>query len=127
MHGTFEVGFPWITIEIVGTGETPVKVPVIVDTGYNGYLSLPYATAFPIGLTIDGVGSGKVADGRFSPFLNCRGTIVYGETRVKAIIEVQPDCRPLLGTELLKELGCTLFVDPVKGIVTLEQVRLPSK
>jgi clan AA aspartic protease len=123
MHGVFENGFPWITIEVIGSSEQSVKVPVIIDTGFNGYLSLPYAIAFPIGLTLEGTGVGKIADGSFTPFLKCIGTIQYGETRVRTVIEVQPDCRPLLGNALLKELGRSLHIDPIKNTVTLEELR----
>jgi clan AA aspartic protease len=123
MHGTFENGFPWIEIEIIGNAGNTEKVKVIVDTGFNGYLALPYAIAFPIGLTLDSIGSGKVADGTFSPYLNCIGTVMYGGTRVRTVIDVQKDCRPLLGTELLKEFGCAITVNPVKSLVTLDKVR----
>lgn len=123
MHGTFELGFPWIEIEIIGSHDAATKVKVIVDTGFNGYLSLPYEVAFPIGLTLEGVGSGKVADGTFSPYLMCAGVVKYGETRVRSAIDVQQGGRPLMGTALLKELGRSLFLDPVKGVVILEDVR----
>jgi len=123
MRGTFENGLPWITLEVLGNGEKSTRVDVIVDTGFNGYLTLPYATAFPIGFTIEGVGSGKVADGSFSPYLIGSGMVLFGSKRIRATVDIQPNCRPLLGTELLKEMGCTLKVDPMKGTVELTEVR----
>lgn len=123
MRGTFEGGFPWIEIEIAGNSDSVHKVPVIVDTGYDGYLTLPYAAAFPIGLTLEGTGSGKIADGSFSPHLKCTGTIIYAEKRIRAIIDVQKDSRPLLGNSMLKDLDMVLIFDPVKGNVELQPVK----
>ena len=123
MHGTFEDGFPFIEIGVTGSGGNVTTFKVIVDTGFNGYLSLPYAVAFPIGLTLVGTGSGRVADGNFSPYLKCIGTVAYGDKKVPTVIDVQQNSRPLLGTALLKELGCILTVDAMSGKTFLEQVR----
>ena len=119
MRGIFKNGFPFIEIEVAGNSEKVRKITVIIDTGYNGYLTLPYAEAFPIGLTLDGIGSGKVADGNFSPYLNCIGTVIYGGKRVRTVIDVQQNSRSLLGTALLKELGFIVKIDPVKETVEL--------
>jgi predicted aspartyl protease len=123
MRGTFEDGFPWIEIEVTGNSELVRRIPVIVDTGFNGYLMLPYSEAFPIGLTLDSIGSGRVADGNFSPHLNCIGTVICEGKRVRIVIDVQQNCRPLMGMALLKELGYTLTVDPVKETVMLTEAR----
>jgi clan AA aspartic protease len=123
MHGIFENGLPWVKLDILENGEKPTSVSVIVDTGFNGYLALPYALAFPIGFTLLGVGSGKIADGSFSPHLVGGGTVFFGTKRIKTTIDIQPNCRPLLGTELLKEMGCILKVDPIKGTVELTEIR----
>ncbi|MDO8518201.1 MAG: hypothetical protein Q7S26_02845 [bacterium] len=123
MHGVFKKGFPCVEIEILGSGETVRKVEVIVDTGFNGYLTLPYEEAFPVGLTLDGIGSGKVADGNFSPYLSCTGTVLCGGERVRVSIDVQPNSRALLGTALLKDLGFALTVDPTKETVELLEIR----
>lgn len=123
MRGFFSEGFPWIEIAVTGNTETVRKISVIVDTGFNGSLTLPYADAFPIGLTLDGIGSGKVADGTFSPYLKCSGTVIYGENRVRTVIDVQQNGRPLLGMALLKELGYAVSVDPFKETVVLAPVR----
>lgn len=123
MLGTFEDGFPYIEICIIGSGDNTSTVKVIVDTGFNGHLSLPYAVAFPIGLALVGTGSGRVADGSLSPYLKCIGTVLYGNKKVKTVIDVQQNSRPLLGTALLKELGCILNFDSMSGRVFIEQVR----
>jgi predicted aspartyl protease len=121
MRGFFENGFPFIEIEVAGSSEKARKIKVIIDTGYNGYLTLPYAEAFPIGLTLDSIGSGKLADGSFSPYLNCIGTVIFGGKRVRTVIDVQSDCRSLLGTALLKEFGFIIKIDPIREAVELTQ------
>jgi predicted aspartyl protease len=123
MHGTFKHGFPWMEIEVVGNTQTLRKISVIIDTGFNGYLTLPYTEAFPIGLTLEGIESATVADGNFSPYLKCNGTVICGDKRMRIVIDVQQNCRPLLGTALLKELGCAVSIDPIKETVVLTQVR----
>ena len=84
---------------------------------------MPYHTAFPIGLTLAGVSSGIVADGSESPCLVCLGKVKYNDTRVDTTIELQPDCRPLLGTQLLKDLGLRFIVDATKEEFSIEQIR----
>jgi len=123
MRGIFKNGHPWVELEVLGNGEKPTQVEVIVDTGFNGYLALPYATAFPIGFTLEGVGSGKIADGSLSPYLVGSGTVLFGTKRIKTTVDIQPNCRPLFGTELLKEMGCMLKVDPIKETVEIIEVR----
>lgn len=123
MRGLFKHGFPCVTITVIGNHYIETPIQVVLDTGYNGYLTLPYTDAFPMGLTLNGVGSGKVADGSFAPFLQCSGSILYGEKRVRSSIDVQPGGRPLMGMALLKDLGFKVTIDPVKETVTFAHTK----
>lgn len=116
--GFFENGFPEVDISVSGGGE-PVKIRAVVDTGFDGFLSLPYHVAFPIGLTLSGIGSGKLANGSEAPFLVCKGTVSLGKRSIEVVISVEPDCRVLIGNAFIKALNLTLRFDPEGKIVEL--------
>lgn len=123
MRGFFKDGFPSLHIEVAGNAEAARKITVIIDTGFDGHLALPYTEAFPIGLTLETIDSGRMADGTFVPYLRCTGMVMVGEKRVRAVIDVQQNSRCLLGTALLKDLGCAVKIDPVAETVELIEVR----
>jgi clan AA aspartic protease len=95
---------------LVGTIEEEIEV--IIDTGFNGYLTLPEPIAKRIGLKpTGGIGSSTIADGSSSPYISYLGKVICNGARVDTEIEVQPNCKMLLGMALLEELGLSLFVD----------------
>jgi predicted aspartyl protease len=91
----------------------------LVDTGFNGYLTLPYVEAFPLGLILQGVTSSILADGSSSEHFVCAGEVCVGGKCVSANIEIQPASRVLLGTQLLKKLGRIFVLDCRDGKVEL--------
>jgi clan AA aspartic protease len=116
--GFFHNKCPRIKIILVGTSQEEVEV--IIDNGFNGYLTLPEAIAERIGLkATGGIGSSTIADGSSSPYISYLGKVIYNDTRIDTEIEVQPHCKILLGTSLLEELGLSLFVDVRTGRVEL--------
>jgi len=118
-RGVFENGLPCIDIRVLGGADTHQPIRAVIDTGYNGHLTLPYQTAFPLGLTLLGIESARQADGTFSPFLSCLGTVVLGDTRVRATIDVQQGARALIGTALLADLAVTLTLNSKQELVEL--------
>lgn len=119
MLGSFENDNPYIEIDIVGASMQPKKIKALVDSGYNGYLMLPYVEAFPLGLILTGIQSSKLADGSLSHHFVCIGTVIYDKKSVATTIDIQPNCNILLGTKLLRLLGKTLIMDVVKNKVEL--------
>jgi clan AA aspartic protease len=120
LRGIFENNCPYIELQVFGSSE-PVTVRALIDTGFNGYLTLPYHMAFPLGFTLIGIGSVVVADGSSSPHLSCFGTIMIANKRIKAIIDVQPNCKVLMGMQLVKDLKLSILIDPVKNKVELTE------
>lgn len=118
-HGFFEGSVPEIDIEVCGPNGIPVKVRAAIDTGFNDFLSLPYAKALPLGLALVGVGSGKLADGNESSFLVCKGRVILGKRGEDVLISVEPNGRALIGNNLLKALGLTLRFSPGNKIIEL--------
>ena len=119
MLGTFHNDQPEIEIEVKGTSDTPKKVIALVDSGFNGYLTLPYLEAFPLGLILKGIQSNTLADGSSSEHFVCAGEVCVDGKCVSAIIDIQPANIILLGTKLLKKLGKTFILDCRVGRVEI--------
>lgn len=122
MHGTFENGQPKIKIEIRGNGSSQT-VEAVVDSGFNGYLKIPYRTAFPLGLSLVAVGSGTVADGNMSANLVCEGEACIGSECARITIDVHPAEITLIGTGLLKALSKGFYLDVTNGIVEITDIK----
>lgn len=110
MLGSFKNGQPSIEIEVQGTAK-PKIIEAIVDSGFNGYLKLPYKVAFPLGLVLDGTQTSTIADGSSAPHLVCSGKVCIDGTCVDATIDVSPSEIILLGTALLAKLKKSFFLD----------------
>jgi clan AA aspartic protease len=119
MLGTFDNDQPKIEIEVKGVNGSPKKVTALVDSGFNGYLTLPYVEAFPLGLVLTGIQSNILADGSSSSHLVCIGQICLGGKCVTTTVDIQPANIILLGTKLLKELEKTFILDCLNGKVEI--------
>jgi len=118
-HGQFnQAGLPLIEIEVIGDSGSETLF-AIIDTGYNGYLSISYPTAQATNLEQLGVESASLASGDRVTYLECMGTIVVGDTRVKAVIDVQEKGKVLLGNAFLKEARLCFRCDPHHVLVEL--------
>jgi len=111
MLGNFENGNPYIEIEVFGITKEKKKIKALIDTGFNGYLSLPYIDAFPLGLVLKGIEPSTLADGSTSHHFVCIGSVVLDGKEVVALIDIQPSCTILMGTQLLKSLGKSMNID----------------
>jgi hypothetical protein len=74
-------------------------------------LKLPYITAFPLGLILDGTQTRTGADGSPAPHLVCSGKVCIDGVCVDASIDVSPAEIILIGTELLGKMKKTFFID----------------
>lgn len=111
MLGNFENGNPYINIEVSGISGERKKIKALVDTGFNGSLSLPYIIAFPLGLVLKGIESSTLADGSLSHCFVCSGNVKMDDKEVKSAISIKPSCPILIGTQLLKALGKKMDID----------------
>jgi predicted aspartyl protease len=119
MLGSFENDNPFIEIDIAGVSMQFKRTKAMVDSGYNGYLTLPYVEAFPLGLVLNGIQSSKLADGSLSHHFVCIGTVKCGDKSVDSAIDIYPNCNVLLGTKLLRLLDKTFLMDVVNKKVEL--------
>lgn len=118
MRGKFKNDLPCVEIQVQGLGEMKT-LEVIVDTGNNGYLQLPYLDAFPLGLRLDGVEDSQMADGMPSKHLVCRGDVTCDGKTVTTIIDIFPDGMLLMGNRLLKQLNKKVISDIVTDTVEI--------
>lgn len=127
MLGTFNNDQPTIEIEVKGVNGLSKKLIAMVDSGFNGYLTLPYIEAFPLGLILSGVQSSTLADGSSSAYLVCIGQVCVDGKWVNTTIDIQPSSTILLGTKLLKELGKTFILDCMNGKVEIVEGSIEKK
>lgn len=119
MLGTFNNDQPVIGIEIQGVTGIAKKINALVDSGFNGYLQIPFVEAFPLGLVLAGVQANTLADGSTSSHLVCKGKVCVDGKCIDTTIDIQQANIVLLGTKLLKELGKVFILDSAIGRVEI--------
>jgi len=119
MLGTFNNDQPVIEIEVRGITGISKKINALVDSGFNGYIQIPFIEAFPLGLVLAGVQDITLANGSTSSHLVCRGQVCIDGKCVDTTIDIQPANIVLLGTKLLKELEKTFILDCLNGNVEI--------
>lgn len=90
MLGTFHNDQPEIEIDVKGTSEKQKSITALVDSGFNGYLTLPYLEAFPLGLVLIGLQSNTLADGSSSSHFVCIGQVCVDGKCINTTIDIQP-------------------------------------
>ena len=119
MLGTFNNDQPVIEIEVKGVTGIAKKINALVDSGFNGYIQIPFVEAFPLGLILAGVQANTLADGSTSSHLVCKGQVCVDGKCIDTTIDIQPANIVLLGTKLLKELGKIFVLDCSIGKVEI--------
>jgi predicted aspartyl protease len=115
MRGQFKDDSIQVPIEVFGFSEDHrQKIEAIVDTGFSGYLTMPFVTAFPMGLILKGTQVHLLANGATSNHFVCLGTVIFEGKKVAVPIDVQESGPILMGVQLLKKLGFDLKIDFVK-------------
>lgn len=119
MLGTFSNDQPFIEIEVGGVGGVKKHFAALIDSGFNGFLQIPFAEALPLGLVLSGSRQRLLADGSVSSHLVCNGNVCVDGERIETAIDVSSADIILLGTKLLKELKKTFVLDCAWGIVEI--------
>ena len=113
---------PHFTIEIYGYNPAiSVKVDVLMDTGFSGFLSLPLTNWFQSGLILLSTASYTLADGKQSNTLLCLGTIKAQDDN--QVIHVAPGTVSVSFNNPTALLGVD-FLERIKGKLVLD---LPNK
>lgn len=113
MRGVFgPEGAPWLTVEVLGPDGRRAEVEAIVDTGFNGHLTLPASVAVSLSLPVVGEGRSTMADGREVVEDVCAARVMMHGRPRRARVPIS-ETVPLLGTALLTQ--SRLRVDLVPG------------
>jgi clan AA aspartic protease len=121
-----ELRQPRIKLTVKGNRKA-IGIEPIVDTGFDGYLSLPVAVAIPLGLELKGRVPVELADGSMKNELTFRGTVVWQGHEYQIEIFLTESKNALIGSGLMQ--GQKLAIDYANYTVTIERpvVRKPAK
>lgn len=110
-----------IRLKVHGLSQPPVEIEAVIDTGFNGYLTLPSQSVSALRLPFAGHRRATLADGsvtRLDVYL--ASVIWHGEP--KEVLISEAETTPLIGMALLE--GCRLTMDVIDGgAVTIEALR----
>ena len=101
-----------VTIPLLGPAGQTREIAAVVDTGFNGYLTLPPTLVAELGLSVVGDGEAILADGSEAAFDVYGVNVVWdGQPRFVETAAVGIDA--LVGMMLLE--GHSLFVEVAAG------------
>ena len=103
---------PLLRLTIRDAGGQPHDVEVVIDTGFNGFLTLPPALIAALGLPWLCRQQGQLADGSVLPFDVYVATVDW-DGRPRSVEVEAADAQPLLGMALLQ--GSELRIEVVPG------------
>lgn len=93
------------------TGRTR-EIEAVIDTGFNGFLTLPAALGEELGLTRFGSGTARLADGSVLRF-DVHTVLVEWNGRMRFIKSYTTGNSPLIGMQLLHRHS--IYADVVEG------------
>jgi clan AA aspartic protease len=112
-----------VLLTVRGPEDREEALEAVVDTGYNGQVSLPALFVTRLGLPWDHSGRGFLADGSETAFPVYKATVVWdGAARVVDVDQIET--APLIGMAMLD--GYKLTIDVRQGgSVTIESQASP--
>ena len=112
-----------ISLNVRGPRNQEREIEAVVDTGFNGFLTLPASLIKELDLVWRRRGRAVLADGSDSVF-DIYEAIVRWNNRPRRIAVDEAECDPLVGMSLL--YGCELTVQVVdRGLVSIYPLSLP--
>jgi clan AA aspartic protease len=103
---------PMIRLQIVAADGTPHEVEGMVDTGLNGWLTLPSNLIAALGLLWKRRGRAILADGSTVLFDIYEATVLWDSRPVLITVD-EADGLPLIGMSLMQ--GYAIFVHAIDG------------
>lgn len=97
-----DFGQPRVEIEVRGS-QARVRVAALLDTGFDGELSLPIGIAIQLGLELRDVIAVELADGTIRDELVFRGYLIDEGQEVEISILITHGQEALVGTGLLRD------------------------
>ena len=116
MRGFFSDGKPKIELTVIGLDDK-IKVPALVDTGFDGALMLSLPAALQIGLRLSNMVQVELADGSIKKeFVFEAKAVLDGETVPVDVLLTSSD-ENLIGTALLQNQS--LMIDFKNRLINL--------
>jgi len=110
-----------VRLTVIGPGGRRRTIQAVVDTGFDGYLSLPAAVIARLNLPWHKRGRVLLADGRDSLFDVFQAGVLWDNRRLQIFVD-EAETEPLLGMALLE--GHKLSVEVRnKGRVIIRRLR----
>lgn len=107
-----------VPLTVHGSGSQSLDVEVVIDTGFNGFLTLPPALISPLGLAYHSQIIVILGDGSASALRQFEGTVDW-DGQMRDVLVLEADGDPLIGMALL--YGSRMTLDIVDGgDVTIE-------
>ncbi len=103
---------PVVTLAVQGPAGQASEIEAVIDTGYNGLLTLPPPVVTELGLPHRGYGEASLADGSVIEF-DVYGVTVLWDGLPRHIEADEADSIPLVGMRLLD--GHNLNIQVVEG------------
>jgi len=110
-----------IDLEVSSPSQPPVQLEAIIDTGFNGYLTLPDHVVAGLQLPFAGHRRGTLANGSVT-LLEVYLATVSWHGAPRDILILRSESSPLIGMTLLEENRLTMDVVD-GGVVTIEALR----
>ena len=101
-----------IELEVAGRGQPPRRIVAAIDTGYNGYVTLPPRLIAALQLRFAGYRRATLADGSATVLDVYLGTVVW-HGREQDVLASQAAGTPLVGMSLLR--GSRMTMDVTEG------------
>ena len=89
-----------VSLPVRGPAGQTREIEAVVDTGFNGFLTLPPAVVAELGLPLVSIGRATLADGSEIAY-DVYGIAVFWDGQTKYIEADSADTTPLVGMQLL--------------------------
>ena len=110
-----------IRLTVLGPNGARRRIKAVVDTGFDGFLSLPPSLIAELELNWNGQSQAILADGSTTSFDMYDGTVIWDRRR-KSIFIDEADTTPLVGTALLANFEMHALFRP-GGAVVIKPLR----
>lgn len=109
-----------ISLEVIASEEPPIALEAVVDTGFNGFLTLPSDTLKKLNATSVGTRRAELGDGKIVE-LDVSVVKINWQGAEREVLALQAEATPLVGMSLL--WGNRVCFDArVNGPITIEAI-----
>ena len=110
---------PCISFHLCGVAheEPGLEYEGVIDTGFSGFITLPFDEAFALQLPLEGTAGVTLADGSSQTVLTALGIVTLADMKITGTVELSLSPEILVGMEFLRKFKYGLAIS--KGSVYL--------